>query len=120
MHSLCDDVGLPANFQPLATVRNSEYRVVRVRVRVSKTEKSTSTAFYLVRFQEATLDNTAPEDPEMSGLLDRPFTQRVPRSPPLRDWIPVRIFGSLFMKLFLPALTNQKQHNVGPKPHLFP
>ena len=49
MHNLCDDVGLPASFKPLATVRNSEYRVVRVRV--SKTEKSTSTAFYLVRFQ---------------------------------------------------------------------
>ena len=83
MHNLCDDVGLPASFQPLATVRNSEYRVVRVRV--SKTEKSTSTAFYLVRFQEATVDDTAPEDPEMSRLLDRPFTQRVPRSPPLGD-----------------------------------
>ena len=33
---------------------------------------------------------------------------------------PVRIFGSLFMNLFHPALTNHKQHNVGPKPHLFP
>ena len=106
MHNLCDDVGLPASFQLLATVRNSEYRVVRV----SKTEKSTSTAFYLVLFQEATLDDTAPEDPEMSRLLDRPFTQRVPRSPPPGDWIPVRIFGSLLMKLLLPALTNQKQH----------
>ena len=65
--------------------------------RVSKTEKSTSTAFYLVQFQEATLDDTAPEDPEMSRLLNRPFTQRMPRSPPLGDWIPVRIFGSLFI-----------------------
>ena len=102
----------------LSASGDCEYRVVRVRV--SKTEKSTSTAFYLVRFQEATLDDTAPEDPEMSRLLDRPFTQRMPRSPPLGDWIPVRIFNSLFMKLFFPALTNQKQLYVGPKPHLFP
>ena len=60
-----------------------------------------------------------PETPRCLDL-DNPFTQRVPRSPPRGDWIPVRIFGSLFMKLFLPALTNQKQQNVVPKPHLLP
>ena len=71
MHNLCDDVGLPESFQPRATVRNSESRVVRVSL--SKTEKSTSTAFYLGPISEATLDDTAPEDTEMSRLLDRSF-----------------------------------------------
>ena len=41
-------------------------------------------------------------------------------SPSRGDWIPSRFFGSLFMKLFLPAVANQEQHNFGPIPHLFP
>ena len=72
---------LPASFQPLATVGNSEYHV-----------DASPLAKPVLLFdpqllnlcpqseskKKATLDDTAPEDPEMSRLFDRPFAQRVP------------------------------------------
>ena len=98
---------LPASFQPLATVRNSEYHV-----------DASPLAIPVLRFDPQLLNLCPRSESEKEATLDD--TARVPDVSATRDWIPFRIFGSLFMKLFHPALTNQEQHNFGPIPHLFP
>ena len=105
---------LPASFQPLATVRNREYHV---------DASPLAKPVLLVDPQLLNLCPRSESEPKTPKCPDSEIDllrSACQTSPTRGDWIPFRIFGSLFMKLFLPALTNQEQHNFGPTPHLFP